>query len=341
MWPESRQKSPKHFLKLIGEKSLFQLNYETLRKKFEPEEIFLQTNAQQAIIAKEQEPEIPEDNIFIEPEMRNHGPATGLAAAMLFKRGFQDEPFMLVQADVLREPEEKFFEMIDQCDRLVRKEGKLVTGGYRPPYAMMGVDYLIRGERVPDTGEVVIWRMEKWLGRDAKESVEGFLKDGRALLHSNHYCWTPRSWMESFKKHTEVDWYQPLQNIINGSAVAEEYPKMMKGPIELVTNTELLEGQVVEHDFKWIDFGTWESVAVYLNSRKSESLKVESRDMQEIEAKNNFVRKPAGKYVAMIGVEDLVVIDTADALLIMKRDKSGMVGQVVDKLKADNRIELL
>ena len=82
MWPMSRSSMPKHFLPLIGNKSLFELNYEALRKKFGPEEIFLQTNEVQAKIAKSLKPEIPEENIFAEPEMRNQGPATGSAAPL-------------------------------------------------------------------------------------------------------------------------------------------------------------------------------------------------------------------------------------------------------------------
>ena len=132
MWPESRQKSPKQFLPLVGDKSLFQLNWEALRLKFKPEEIFLQTNALQAEIAKKQVPEILVDNVFIEPEMRNQGPATGFAAASLIKRGFGDEAFMLVQADVMRKPEEKFIEMLEVMGGLAAESKDYITGGIKP-----------------------------------------------------------------------------------------------------------------------------------------------------------------------------------------------------------------
>jgi len=326
MWPESQPSSPKHFLPLINGKSLFKLNWETLRKKFKPEEIFLQTNAEQARLAIEQEREIVKENVFIEPEMRNHGPATGLAATLLFKKGFQDEPFMLIQADVLREPEDDFFKMIDECDALVRKEKKLMTGGYRPPYAMMGCDYLIRGEKVEETGDVLIWKMEKWLGRDEKEKVEEYLKDGMALLHSNHYCWTPRLLLDALKKW-KPDWYEPLMNIVNGGDVAVEYAKMPKGPLEEMAKYELINGFVVEHTFKWIDFGTWESVAKYQETR---NMKQETRVI-EIEGQNNFVRSE--KTAAIIGLSDLVVIDSPNGILVCKKDQSGRVGEVVERLK--------
>ena len=89
--------------------------------------------------------------------------------------------------------------------------------------------------------------------------------------------------------------------------------------------------------FDWVDFGTWESVANYMKDKGIYN----QEDLFELEAGNNFVYRGGEKYVALIGVEDLVVIDTSDGLLITKKDQTGKVGQVVDKLKEENRRELL
>ena len=83
MWPVSREHKPKHFINLFDNKSLFQHNYEALRTKFKPEEIYVSTNVDQVSLAKEQAPEIPDENYILEPDMRNQGPATGLIAAFL------------------------------------------------------------------------------------------------------------------------------------------------------------------------------------------------------------------------------------------------------------------
>lgn len=315
MWPLSSPEMPKHFLPLISDKSLFQLNWESLRRKFKAEEIFLQTNEVQAKIAKEQVIEIVDENIFIEPEMRNQGPATGLAAANLYKR-FPDEPFMLVQADVLREPEEKFFEMMDYFDKVIREEGILMTGGLKSEFAVMGVDYLIVNSETH--------KMEKWLGRGTKEEIEKIIADGKALIHTNHYAWTPRKMLKCFEVK-KPEWYQPLMNIINGGDIAIEYAKMPKGPIEEVTQNELLEGKVIELPFKWIDFGTWESVGNYLGNVEGQAISLDSG--------NNFVRIFDEKKVAMIGVENLIVIEGPKGLLICRKDQSGRVGEVVEALK--------
>ena len=135
-----------------------------------------------------------------------------------------------------------------------------------------------------------------------------------------------------------MDWYEPLMNIVNGGDIAIEYAKMPKAGIEEVTKQVYVNGEamVAELPFEWIDFGTWESLAKYLvvqNLYSSDSKTI------ELDSTNNFVR--ANKTVALIGVNDLIVIDKNDALLICNKEMTGKVGEVVDKLKAENKVELL
>lgn len=342
MWPASRQKMPKHFLPLINDKSLFQWNWNSLRKKFDVEDIYIQTTQNQVELVKLQAPEVLDNNIFVEPEMKNHGPATGFAVAMLYKVD-PDEPFMLVQVDDLRIPEEKFFEMMDVCDKLARETGKYITGGFRPNFAITGNDWLIKGDRVSEHGSVGVFKVDKFLwrggGENAKKQAEEYLKEGKALLHTNHTCMTPRNFMEMFKKY-RMDWYIPLMAMINGADIVEEYAKMPKGPIEDVTQHvhEAGESLVAELPFDWIDIGTWEFTDKYLKESK---LYKQDENIIEVDSKDNFYRLPEGKTVAVIGVDNIVVVDTGDALLICKKDQSGRVGEVVEKLKMDGKNELL
>ena len=338
MWPMSRSLMPKHFLPLIGDKSLFELNYEALRTKFAPEEIFLQTNESQAKIAKSLKPEIPEENIFTEPEMRNQGPATGFAAAQLIKRGFGDEPFILVQADVLREPVERFMDMTTEVEKIAKSEGKYITGGFVPGTVVRGVDYLVKGNLVSEENGVKIYEVADYIDRTEEEKINQYLGTDKLLLHANHTTMTPNKLLEMYNKY-KPEWYQPLVNISQSGDVVENYAAMPKGAIEEVTKIVYKNGGalVVELPFNWVDFGTWESVANYMKEKNMYN----PGDIFEVEANNNFVYRKNKKYVALIGVEDLVVIDTSDGLLITKKDLTGKVGMVVDNLKEENRQELL
>jgi mannose-1-phosphate guanylyltransferase len=329
--------SPKQFLPLIGEKSLFQLNWEALRLKFSPREIFLQTNAQQAEIAKKQVSEILSENIFIEPEMRNQGPATGFAAASLVKKGFGDEAFMLVQADVMRKPEEKFIQMLEVMGELTDSSKDYITGGIAPKSIVRGVDYLVKGELVKEEKGVKVYRVADYIDRSEEEKIKEYLGTDKLLIHANHTTMTPNNLLEMYKKY-RMDWYEPLMNIVNGGDIPTEYAKMPKAGIEDVTKQVYIEGgaMVAELPFEWIDFGTWESLAKYLIEQK---MYVSDTKTMEIDSTNNFVR--ANKTVALIGVDNLIVIDKEDALLICKNELTGKVGEVVVKLKAENKVELL
>lgn len=335
LWPISREHKPKHFLSLFNDKSLFQLNYEGLRTHFKPEEIYISTNKDQVSLAKEQVPGLPDSNFILEPEMRNQGPATGLIAAVLFKKGFADEPFMLVQVDVLREPTESFIKMMVDCDPIARKEKKYITGGFKPDYPVMGVDYLIKGARISSEGDVGVYNVDKFVWRGSKEQTEDIIKEDAALVHANHTCMTPRNFLAMLQKY-KPEWFEPLNNIAGGKDIDKEFVKMPPGPIEEVTEQVYVahEALVIELPFKWVDFGTFESLDKYL---KEKGMYQVTENIVDLNGKDNFVRlDDPNKVVALVGVDGLVVVDTGDALLVCRKDQTGQVGEALKEVKKRN-----
>jgi mannose-1-phosphate guanylyltransferase len=331
LWPISRRGKPKHFLPLIGNKSLFQLNYEGLRSKFKPEEIYVSTNEDQVVLAKDQAPEIPASNYIIEPEMRNQGPATGFIAAFLYKKGLPDEPFMIVQVDDIREPTQDFIKMMMVCDSLARRETKYITGGLKPSYSVMGVDYLVKGSRVTPENEIGVYKVDKFVWRGTKEQTEELIKQGNALIHTNHTCMTPRNLLNMLQKY-KPEWHGPLMNIVNGGDIKTEYCKMPPGPIEDVTQQVYADGEslVVELPFKWTDIGTFESLDKYL---KEKGLYKTSENIVDLNGQNNFVKlDDPNKIIALVGVDNLVVVDTGDVLLICQKDQTGQVGEALKEV---------
>ena len=331
MWPMSRQKMPKHFLPLFNGKSLFEINYETLRQKFLPSDIYVSTTESQYELVKKTAPEIPEENYFLEPEMRNTGPAIGFVAAKLYRK-YPDEVFVIVQTDILREPGNVFLDTLMKMEKLVLKHNKWLTGAIKPPFFMKGVDYMVSGEKL----EEEIWDLSSWLQRDKEAEIEEAMKNNKAWLHANHYCWTPRLWLESYMKF-RPDWAKPLMEIANGGDEKKIYPEILKGPTEEWTIKSVLkgEGMMVVLPFKWMDFGTWESLDKYFETEGAHG-NTPVQDIFEIDSKNNFIKSKRGKFVATIGVDDLIIVDTDDALLVCKKSQSGRVGEVVEYLKTKN-----
>jgi mannose-1-phosphate guanylyltransferase len=327
MWPLSSPSLPKHFLPLIKGKSLFELNWEVLRTRFEADKIYLQTNAEQAKIAKKIVPEIVKENIFIEPESRNQGPATGLAAAFLAKKGLNKEPFFLIQVDNLRIPGENIFKMMNLAEKLAKKTDKYITGGFVPDRFIKGVDFLLEGDLVDTENGVKIFKVAEYVGRDETEKIENNLSSGKLLVHANHSCMTPDNMLKMFKEY-RPDWYEPLKRIIEGADVALEYAKMPKGAIEEITQQVHAKGNslVIELPFEWTDFGTWESLEKYYQANNIEP---KNGEVVEVEAKNNFCVSDNKKKIAIIGLDNIIVIEGKDGVLICRKDLSGRVGEVV------------
>ncbi len=195
-----------------------------------------------------------------------------------------------------------------------------------------------------EKGNLKIFEMEKWLGRDSKEGVEKYLENKAVFTHANHYAWTPKLILEAMKKY-KPEWHQPLKKIINAvgtdkeqEVIKEQYHKMPKGPIEEVTKHVLENGYVFECPFKWADFGTWESLSNYF--KLEQKLKYPKESVQ-IDSEQCFVKVPKDKFVATIGVENLVIVDSGDALLICSKDKSGKVKEVVNHLQSEEKDNLL
>lgn len=344
MWPLSRVEKPKHFLNLLNGKSLYRTNYDILLNKFSPDEIFVQTTQDQADLAHEQAPDIPLKNFFIEPELRDTGPALGLMAAKLNALN-PDEPFILIQVDVLRDPGPDFLKMIDLCDRLVRDKGRLVTGGRRPDFLMDGVDYLQTEPIAANENGISYYNISKYVDRTTPEKELQRLFDQKLIfIHANHYSWTPRQLLNAYKKITP-SWYAHLEKISKAvgsksekAIIRLEYSKMEKGRTETLTEKIFSESILIDVPFKWFDFGTWESLSKY---KKQAGSYQPGDNYLEIESNNCYVDKTDKKLVALVGVEDLVVVDTKDALLVCKSDLSDRVGDIVGILKEKGKEEYL
>lgn len=334
MWPMSTPTTPKHFLPLVNDESLFQVNWRILRKWFKPEEIFVQTNAIQAKIAHSQVSEIIKENIFIEPETRNQGPATGLTAANLIKIGRGDEVFILIQVDDLRLPEDSLIDFIKLAEKQSLETGKYITSGFSPKWHQAGVDYLLKGELLAEENGVKIFEVADFVDRNEVERIKDNLGKDKLLVHTNHSTMTANQLMNYYKLY-KPDWYAKLNEFINGKKVDDIYSKMEKGQVEVVTK-EIYKSNgalVIENNFEWIDFGTWESVSKYYDETKTiPGIGV----TVEIEAKNNFLWSKSGKTIGTIGLDNIVVIESDEGILVAKKNKTGLVNQVNEKISLAN-----
>jgi len=338
MWPFSRKSSPKQFVRLIGDKSLFERNLEAILGTYDPKDILISGSVHQKDFINEQAHMISEENIILEPSSRNTGPAVGLIIARLMTID-PDEPFMFIQTDDLRFPNDKFLLMIREMEKIVKNEKLFITGGIRTNYPIMGVDYMKLGERLKEFDEIEAHKVADYLPRTSFDQTAERIRMGDVVIHTMHYAWTPRLMLEAFKKHTP-GWGEIIEKISEEFKEAPQitdkvvglFEKMEPGSIETVTQNIFKDGVVIKLDFEWVDIGVWESLSKYLDVYQPE---VKHKKHVKIDSENVFIQTKGNKMVATIGVDDLAIIDSGDALLVCPLSRTSQVGDIVKKLSEE------
>jgi len=330
LWPYSREHKPKQFQAIVGDTTLYTDCITTLLKKFAPEDIFISSKRKFIKYISEQSPQIPLRNYIIEPDVsKDRGPGEGLAFLRLSVL-HPDEPFFLVQADCIRQPEDAFLQMIEDAGKIVEKEKRLLTGGTKATDVNIGVDYLKLGARLESDTNQEVYEVAEFIYRgssykETKELIENF----HVVTHPQHYCWYPGLMLEAYKKH-RPDWYEALMAIKDtfdkpgeDAAIETIYHTMEKGPTEEVTKNIMGTPQcgVILLPFKWTDIGTWGSVYEYFVDGDGTENYADAKAVI-VDTKGTFIKTSNDKkLVAVAGMEDLVIIDTDDVLLVIPKDK--------------------
>lgn len=345
IWPMSREELPKQFQKLVGDETLIQYQVKTLLKSYKAENIFVSTKAMYVDLVRKQVPEVLKKNIIVEPDFKKgRGPAEGYAILKLQDRN-PNEPFMIVQADCIRSPEEKFLQMIEGANKLVRRDKKFISGGQKALRPDMGSDYLKLGNKIRTNDGLQIYSVDEFVYRlgDYKKT-EDLIENFNVSTHCNHMCWYPELLLEAYKEF-KPNWFDSLMEIRETFGKKDEerltnkiYSEMDEGQTEEMTQNVFKDGYIILLPFKWTDVGTWDSVYEYFTHAgevysDANSVVVDSKDC--------LIKADKKKLVAIMGLEDIAIIDTEDALLVCKKDRSGDIKLILEELKKKNQTQYI
>ncbi len=332
LWPYSRQDKPKQFQPIVGDKSSYQETLNILLSKYAAEDIYVSTKRKFIKYVSEQSPQIPLKNYIVEPDIaKDRGPAEGLAFVKLSVE-HPDEPFFLVQADCLREPGEAFLQMIDEADKLVRQHKTYITGGIKATEPNMGTDYLRLGEQVVNDN-MEAYAIDSFIFRQpTMRAARKLIQNYHVVAHCNHTCWYPELMLEAYKTY-RPDWYEALmriKDVLNkpgeGEAIEQIYATMEKGPTEDVTKHLMQKGKAMAIllPYKWTDVGTWGSVYEFYTDG---SENYEDGTVISVDSCGSIIKTSnRDKLIAVAGLDNVVVVDTPDALLIINKEN-------IDKIK--------
>jgi mannose-1-phosphate guanylyltransferase len=364
-WPRSRRARAKQVLALDGERTMIQQTLDRLLPLAWPDDIWVITNTLLDDVIAQQLPEVSRENILSEPVARNTAPACALAAFLL-ERTEPDTVIGIFPSDQVVKDRRRFGEVIRAGVALAASGDKIVVLGVPPTRAETGYGYIeladLASEPQSDNhSQVGVRQVKRFTEKPDLAHAEEFVASGNYVWNAGIFLWSARTLARAVREHCPA--MAPLLEQIaaahtKGKAefervFAEMYPQCENISIDYaVLEPRSAKGEMrseiycLPADFAWNDIGCWAALDEHRAGGAPEhAAKVNVCDEAngppiEIDAKGNYVYAP-GKAVVLLGVSDLVVVETADALLITTRERSQDVGRVVAELKARGREELI
>lgn len=340
LWPLSRAMYPKQFLALNGDYSMFQ---ETLRRLdgLDHDDPIVICNADHRFLAAEKLREMGTtlQSIILEPMGRNTAPAIAVTALEALKRN--GDPLLLVlPADHTIKDTVQFHKAIKIAEKLAL-DGALVTFGIVPNQPHIGYGYIKRGKDSHDEG----FKVQQFVEKPDRATAEKFLESGDYLWNSGMFMFRASRYLEELEKF-QPDVLRYAKLAYDNSAAdfdftrleSESFAKCPGISIDYAVMEHTNDARVVPLDAGWSDIGSWSSLwDVCAKDNNGNTL---NGDIIALDTRNSYVLAE-NKLVTTIGVEDLVIVDTKDALLVARKDKSEDVKMIVDTLKESDRPEAI
>lgn len=345
LWPISRQKHPKHVLPLLGERTLFQSTLDRLEGFVPPERIYVVTTMEQEQELKAQAPQLPARNFLIEPMPRGTASAVGLAAEVLAKR--DPECVMLVLPADHFICNRDLFHLVMRVAVQVARKDYLVTLGITPTFPSTGYGYIQRGESLLDKFDYPVYQVLHFSEKPDEATARLMLAGGDHSWNSGMFIWRANRILDEFSRQMP-DLKAALDRVGSAWGTSEQEVAFMSAWSQL--KLETIDYGVMEHaanvavlpagGLEWSDVGSWDSLFDVLLPDENGNVVVNSEHMP-LETHNSLVYSSDKKLIVTIGVDDLIVIDSGDALLVCHRDQAQQVRQVIANLKKSQRADYL
>jgi mannose-1-phosphate guanylyltransferase len=356
-WPRSRRTRAKQVLALDGESTMIQQTLERLLSLAAAEDVWVITNKLLDEVIAGQLPQVPRANILSEPVARNTAPACALAAFLL-EGSAPDTIIGIFPSDQVVKDQARFTEVIRAGVVLAASGDRIVVLGVPPTRAETGYGYIELGA-VVSSGDVPVRRVKRFTEKPDRARAEEFVASGNYAWNGGIFLWSARTLANAVREYCPA--MVPVLEKIAAAhgkpefqrVFAEAYPQCQDISIDFaVLEPRSAKGELkaeiycLPADFAWNDLGSWASLHEHVADCPADEVALKnvcdgvSSKSVVIDARGNYVYAP-GKVVALVGVNDLVVVETADALLITTRERSQDVGKVVAELKASGREDLI
>jgi mannose-1-phosphate guanylyltransferase len=330
-WPLSRRTRPKQLLSLFSEETLLAGTLRRLEGLVEPERILILTNADQVEGVRAVAKGIPAENIVAEPSKRDTAAAIALGVGWIAARAL-DATMIVLPADHLIQDVAGFQRTLKTAAHAAEATGELVTIGIQPTWACPGFGYIELGKphksRAESSGPEV-FNVVRFREKPGVELAEQFLAAGNFRWNAGMFIWTIPAILNAFERHAPAlaEFATRLRMGNMATLLRDAFPKLPKISIDYAVMEKAGRVLVVESSFDWDDVGSWTAVAKYLEESGLENRA--NTEIRAVDAGNNIVYSSGKKLVALLGVHDVIVVETPDALLVCKRHEAEKIKQLV------------
>jgi mannose-1-phosphate guanylyltransferase len=342
LWPRSRKKTPKQFLDLISEETMLQDAYQRLLPVVPAARILVGVGTDYIPTIREQLPDLPPDNIIAEPAGRGTAPAIGLAAQHIYHQA-PDAIMVVVTADHHIAEKEHFGRVLTVAAQAA-ESGALVTLGITPTFASTGYGYIHRGEEVANVDGLRVYQALRFTEKPDATTAREFVDSGRYSWNSGMFIWRVDAILAEFAR-LMPEFAAQLNEIGDAIGTPDQYAVLERvwagvasetidyGIMECAANVS-----VIPVSIGWNDVGSWKTLIPLLEADPAGNATIGDHIL--LDTRNTLVYSPK-KLVATIGLHDMVIVETDDALLICPQEMCQDVRKIVSLLRAQGRTELL
>jgi mannose-1-phosphate guanylyltransferase len=335
LWPRSRKKKPKQLLDIVSSKTMIQETVERLDSLVDVDNTMVVVGELHFKDIDQQLVHIPTENIIVEPSGKNTAPCIGLAAIHIKARD-EDAVMVVLPSDHLIRNTNRFRKIIRAAAAAAQQEESLVTIGIEPTFPETGYGYIQIGKKELSIRSEDVFKVVAFTEKPTGAMAKKFLKAGNYLWNSGMFVWNVKTILNQIEKHLP-DLHDGLMKIeaalgkSNEQKVLERvYDSLEPESIDFGVMEKSKKVLLLKGDFGWNDIGSWAAMEQLWPKDKDGNFL--NADVVSIESSGNIIHSTK-KLVAVIGLQDIVIIETEDALLVCPKERAPDVRRAVEELK--------
>ncbi len=348
LWPKSRKKTPKQFLKLIGDKTMIEIAADRVSSLIPWDRVIVVTNELYKEEVHTLLPEVPVQNIIAEPQKRDTALAM-LVGALYAQSKDPNAVVINLASDHIVTDKAEFLRVMKAASKVAYSQDSLVTIGISPTRPATGFGYIKIGDDLEKVGKgLSLFKVDSFTEKPNESTARGFIATGRYFWNANMYVWSANSLVNAFKSHmpkmyTDTQLLSSLESSAFHKALPSLYEKSEAISVDYAISERAENLVLIPGDFGWDDVGDWK--VVYELEKKDLSGNVIVSDHNEnhtlaISSHNNLIHSN-GRLVALVGIDDMVIIDTEEILMVIPKSRSQEVKKIVERLKEEKKSEYL